>query len=508
MHHRNRRAHRAVATLSLALAAAGVAAVAVPGAASANDPQPQVRARIVGAHAARPRWRRATRFSPSARQRPCRRRSTSTSATTASPRSRSSAACIGDVDVRAGRGDDMVLIDETAGVCGAVHRHDPDDDQRAGRPRPPPRRPGAEDFRGGRGNDVVDGNRGNDTAALGADDDEFIWDPGDGSDTIEGRRRVRPDDVQRRRPATRRSPPSTTVAACASPRNVGNIVMDTDGRRAGRPSTPSGGSDFVEIDDLARTGVKTIDVDVGADARRRRADGIVDSVFVDGTEGNDDVDHRPAAAGNVSIVGLFTTVNITDAETTDRLLVRRSGRATTASTPRCSVPTRCTSTCSAVTATTSLLGGDGAENVPGRCRRRLRRRQPWQRHRRHGSRTTTSSCGIRATAATSSRARDGYDVMTFNGSSGDEIFATTSLGDRMAFTRNLGNIFMDTNDVEAIDLRGPRRCRPADAGRRHRHRARGVSYADLGRGHRRRQAATASSTPSPSSARLATTRSA
>ncbi len=46
MHHRNRRAHRAVATLSIALAAAGVAAVAVPGAASANDPQPEVRARI------------------------------------------------------------------------------------------------------------------------------------------------------------------------------------------------------------------------------------------------------------------------------------------------------------------------------------------------------------------------------------------------------------------------------------------------------------------------------
>src|SRR5215211_273696 len=39
---------------------------------------------------------------------------------------------------------------------------------------------------GGAGNDFVDGNQGNDTALLGAGDDTFQWDPGDGSDTVEG----------------------------------------------------------------------------------------------------------------------------------------------------------------------------------------------------------------------------------------------------------------------------------------------------------------------------------
>src|SRR5205823_512485 len=39
---------------------------------------------------------------------------------------------------------------------------------------------------GGDGNDFIDGGRGNDTALLGAGDDTFQWDPGDGSDTVEG----------------------------------------------------------------------------------------------------------------------------------------------------------------------------------------------------------------------------------------------------------------------------------------------------------------------------------
>ena len=39
---------------------------------------------------------------------------------------------------------------------------------------------------GGDGIDFIDGNQGNDIAFLGAGDDAFQWDPGDGSDTVEG----------------------------------------------------------------------------------------------------------------------------------------------------------------------------------------------------------------------------------------------------------------------------------------------------------------------------------
>ncbi|HEU4839943.1 MAG TPA: calcium-binding protein, partial [Ilumatobacteraceae bacterium] len=48
--------------------------------------------------------------------------------------------------------------------------------------------------------------------------------------------------------------------------------------------------------------------------------------------------------------------------------------------------------------------------------------------------------------------QDGADRMLFNGSNGDEIFDTSANGGRVRFFRNLGNIVMDTDDVETIDL--------------------------------------------------------
>src|SRR5262245_802056 len=48
--------------------------------------------------------------------------------------------------------------------------------------------------------------------------------------------------------------------------------------------------------------------------------------------------------------------------------------------------------------------------------------------------------------------QDGTDTMLFNGSAGDEIFNVSPNGERALFTRNLGNIVMDLNGVEVIDL--------------------------------------------------------
>ncbi len=44
------------------------------------------------------------------------------------------------------------------------------------------------------------------------------------------------------------------------------------------------------------------------------------------------------------------------------------------------------------------------------------------------------------------------DTMLFNGSAGNEIFEVSANGPRVRFTRNLGNIVMDLDDVEVIDL--------------------------------------------------------
>jgi Ca2+-binding RTX toxin-like protein len=47
---------------------------------------------------------------------------------------------------------------------------------------------------------------------------------------------------------------------------------------------------------------------------------------------------------------------------------------------------------------------------------------------------------------------DGADRMLFNGSAGNESFTASANGGRTLFTRNLGSIVMDVNDVETLDL--------------------------------------------------------
>jgi Ca2+-binding RTX toxin-like protein len=48
--------------------------------------------------------------------------------------------------------------------------------------------------------------------------------------------------------------------------------------------------------------------------------------------------------------------------------------------------------------------------------------------------------------------QDGTDTMLFNGSGGNEIFDASANGERLRFTRNIGNIVMDVNELEVVDL--------------------------------------------------------
>ncbi len=48
--------------------------------------------------------------------------------------------------------------------------------------------------------------------------------------------------------------------------------------------------------------------------------------------------------------------------------------------------------------------------------------------------------------------QDGADTLLFNGSAANEIFHVSANGERVRFTRNVGNIVMDLNDLESLDL--------------------------------------------------------
>ncbi len=89
------------------------------------------------------------------------------------------------IRVKGGGGNDQIRIDDANGaftttIPTRIDGQGGNDAIRGGS--------GAERLNGDGGNDTIDGNGGNDVANLGAGDDRFIWDPGDGSDTVEGRR--------------------------------------------------------------------------------------------------------------------------------------------------------------------------------------------------------------------------------------------------------------------------------------------------------------------------------
>jgi Ca2+-binding RTX toxin-like protein len=175
---------------------------------------------------------------------------------------------------------------------------------------------GVEILKGGDGNDIVDGNGSNDLANLGAGSDTFVWDPGDGSDTIEG---ADGQDTM----VFNGADAADVVDLSANGdrlrffRNPGNITMDTHGVER-VAFNALGGFDAVKVGDLTGTDVTNVDVNLAGTAGGTTGDGKSDGVEVDGTDGNDTI----TVAGNaddVTVSGLAAKVDIQHAEPADAL---------------------------------------------------------------------------------------------------------------------------------------------------------------------------------------------
>ena len=183
------------------------------------------------------------------------------------------------IAVDAGRGDDEIRIDQSGGPFTdeaiTLNGGDGDDTLIGGS--------GAETFFGGKGDDFVDGNIGADTAFLGSGDDRFQWDPGDGSDTVEGDAGQDALDFNGSN-AAEQIELAPNGARARLTRNVAAITMDLDTLEHVSLRT-LGGADIVTADDLAGTDVKTFDVDL--QAITGTGDGSADSVVVRGTNSAD-----------------------------------------------------------------------------------------------------------------------------------------------------------------------------------------------------------------------------
>ncbi len=175
---------------------------------------------------------------------------------------------------------------------------------------------GVETSVGGDGNDVIDGNKGNDTALLGSGDDLFVWDPGDGSDVVEGQEG---SDTMRFNGAA--AAEQFTLSANGSRlrffRDVGNITMDTAGVERVDVNA-LGGADLVAVNDLSRTDVSSVNVDLAGALGGSAGDAASDRVVVNGTSGDDAID-ASGDSGEVKVSGLAPTVAVFHPETDDQL---------------------------------------------------------------------------------------------------------------------------------------------------------------------------------------------
>jgi Ca2+-binding RTX toxin-like protein len=208
--------------------------------------------------------------------------------------------------VTAGAGSDTVTVDESGGLFTDTETTTLDggagnDILNGGS--------GAERFLGGPGNDVVRGGRGSDLAFLDDGDDTFVWNPGDGNDTVEGQNGT--DTLLFNGANVNENiDVSANGGRVLFTRNVANITMDLNGIET-VDLNALGGADTVTVNDLTGTDVTTVNADLAGSPGSGTGDGAADNVVVNGSTGPDalNVTGGPAeadatgAGANVHVIG-------------------------------------------------------------------------------------------------------------------------------------------------------------------------------------------------------------
>src|SRR5919109_340132 len=224
------------------------------------------------------------------------------------------------IQVKMGDGNDSARVDDTNGaftdsIPTTIAGGDGNDSLEGGQVQIAAEN---ETFKGGDGNDSVDGGKGNDTAYLGDGRDSFRWDNGEGSDVIEGQDG---SDTMLFNGAAA----NETVTLTANGgrltffRTQGNVTMDTDGVET-VDFNALGGSDSVTVNDLTGTDVTETNLDLAGTLGGNAADGQIDDVVVNGTNGDDTISIDGSGSG-AAVTGLATAVSITHTDPTDTLSV-------------------------------------------------------------------------------------------------------------------------------------------------------------------------------------------
>jgi Ca2+-binding RTX toxin-like protein len=145
----------------------------------------------------------------------------------------------------------------------------------------------------------------------GAGDDTFVWNPGDGSDTLEGQDGT-DTMVFNGAAIAEKIDISANGDRVRFTRDIASIVMDLHGVE-GIDFNALGGADTITVHDLSGTDVTEININLASTLGGTAGDGAADAVIVYGTNGDDAVVVNGDASGT-SVSNLSAQVNITGAE--------------------------------------------------------------------------------------------------------------------------------------------------------------------------------------------------
>ena len=298
---------------------------------------------------------------------------------------------------------------------------------------------GSDALLGGDGNDFIDGGAGNDMVRMGAGDDTFRWDPGDGSDSVDGE-----DGHDTMRFDGSNAAELIDVSANGQDvrlsRNVGNVTMDLSAVETLNLNA-MGGGDTIAVSDLNGTALTQLNLALAGAPGTSTAAGQGTTVIVNGTNNADQISVAGSAAG-IAISGLAASVDITGSDAaTDQLSINGLAGDDTID----------AGDLQAGAIALFLSGGDGDDDIHGSQDSDLVTGGPGndQVDLGAGDDTFVWSPGDGSDVIDGGA---GHDSMIFNGSNTSELIEVAGDAQGVRLTRSIGNILMNLNGVEEIDV--------------------------------------------------------
>jgi Ca2+-binding RTX toxin-like protein len=297
---------------------------------------------------------------------------------------------------------------------------------------------GADVFLGGGGDDSVFGDNGNDQAQMGADNDVFQWNPGDGNDVLQGQ-----DGADTMLFFGANVDENVDIAANGGHvvfvRNVANVTIDLDDVES-IDFRALGGADNVVVGDLSGTDLTQTGLDLRGPAGG--GDGAADTITVNGTQGND-VFGAAGGVGGVNVAGLQSTVNVYFPEqANDRLTLNGLGGEDNVN----------ATSLQADGLQLALNGGLGADTLLGSAGNDLVNGGDGNDTAQMGAGDDTFVWNPGDDNDTL-EGQDGFDTMLFSGAGVGESIGVSANGGRVQFSRDVASVTMDLDDVESIDFR-------------------------------------------------------